>query len=87
MFLLSLAVVATAVTPPPPAPVQVMVLGTYHFDNPGRDKVNVRVDDVTSPRRQRELAKLADAVAEFKPTRVMVEMQRTGPNYGTYIRA
>ncbi len=81
MMLTMLAVVAGALAPIAPAPVQVMVLGTYHFGNPGRDKVNVHVDDVTTPQRQRELDALADAVAAFKPTRVMVEVQRPGPSY------
>jgi len=77
-----LAAVTATVTPAPqPAPIQVMVLGTYHFGNPGLDKVNVRVDDVTVPRRQRELEVLAEAIEEFKPTRVMVEAQRPGPTY------
>jgi hypothetical protein len=79
-----LAVQATAAAPtraPTPAPVRVMVLGTYHFGNPGRAKVNVVADDVTTPRRQRELAALADAIAAFRPTRVMVEQQRPGPDY------
>jgi len=58
-----------------------MVLGSYHFGNPGRDKVNAHVDDVTTPQRQHELEALADAIAEFKPTRVMVEAQRPGPTY------
>jgi len=73
--------VTLAVTAPPQQPVQVMVLGSYHFGNPGRDKVNAHVDDVTTPQRQRELEALADAVAEFRPTRVMVEAQRPGPTY------
>ncbi|WP_242187311.1 DUF5694 domain-containing protein [Sphingomonas sp. CARO-RG-8B-R24-01] len=82
MMLTMLAAAAIAVTPAPqPAPIQVMVLGTYHFGNPGRDKVNVRVDDVTTPHRQRELEALAESIATFKPTRVMVEVQRPGPSY------
>ncbi len=64
-----------------PAPVEVMVLGTYHFDNPGLDKVNVKVDDVLVPRRQRELQALAEAIAKFRPTHVMIEAQRQGPAY------
>ena len=80
--MLSLAAsVAGAVPMPAPAPIEVMVLGTYHFDNPGLDKVNIQVDDVTSPRRQRELDALAVAIATFKPTRVMVEAERPGPLY------
>lgn len=54
-------------------PVQVMVLGTYHFDNPGRDLHNPRADDVLKPQRQRELEALAKAVLAFKPTKIMVE--------------
>ena len=74
------AAVVAAPVPAPVEPVQVMVLGTYHFDNPGLDKVNVKVDDAML-RRQRELEALADAIATFKPTRVMVESQRPGPAY------
>lgn len=32
------AAVTPAVTAAPQQPVQVMVLGSYHFGNPGRDK-------------------------------------------------
>ena len=52
------AAVTPAVTAAPQQPVQVMVLGSYHFGNPGRDKVNAHVDDVTTPQRQRELEAL-----------------------------
>lgn len=75
---IALAAIA-AVTPFGPAwgsdgaPVQVMVLGTYHFDNPGLDLNNPKVDDVLTPKRQRELQKVADALASFKPTKIMVE--------------
>ena len=41
-------------------PVQIMVLGTYHFGNPGLDLVNTEADDVLLPKRQAELEKLAD---------------------------
>lgn len=55
--------------------VSVMVLGTYHFANPGLDVVNTKVDDVLAPRRQRELEALAAALAKWKPDRIAVEMQ------------
>ncbi len=54
-------------------PAEVMVLGTYHFDNPGKDINNVRVDDVLQPNRQRELEALADILATFRPTKIVVE--------------
>lgn len=81
LALLALLPAAAVAAPAPPAPIEVMVLGTYHFANPGHDKVNVKVDDVTVPRRQRELAALAEAIAGFAPTRVMVEVERPGPAF------
>lgn len=66
---------SAAADPPAPPPVKVMVLGVYHMANPGLDVRNITSDDPTSPRRQKELAALADALAQFKPTRVMVEYE------------
>ena len=76
---------AAAAPPAPEAPavVQVMVLGTFHFANPGLDLSNVSADDPTTPRRQAELARLADALARFRPTRIMVERLGPGPGYET----
>jgi hypothetical protein len=54
-------------------PVEVLVLGTYHLDNPRRDLHNVDVDDVLQPKRQRELEALADALARFRPTKILIE--------------
>ena len=52
---------------------QLLILGTAHLNNPGRDMNNMQVDDVTQPARQREIATLVDALARFKPTRVTIE--------------
>lgn len=60
-------------------PVQVMVLGTYHFGNPGLDLNNMKAEDVTTPQRQAELAALAAALAEYWPTKIMVESLAKGP--------
>ena len=50
-----------AQTPPRPEPVaEVLILGTYHFSNPGRDQYNARADDMLSERRQAEIADLLD---------------------------
>ena len=64
----------------PPRPVEVMVVGTYHFGNPGLDLNNPKADDVLKPQRQRELEALADAVIEFRPTKIMVERVVGNPN-------
>ncbi|MEG3125573.1 DUF5694 domain-containing protein [Sphingomonas sp. GB1N7] len=79
--MIGMMMAAAAAVATPVAPVQVMVLGSYHFDNPGRDVVNIKADDVRTLKRQRELAALAEAIAKFRPTRVMVERQRPGPDY------
>lgn len=57
------------------APVQVLVLGVYHFANPGHDVHNTKVEDVLTPRRQAELADVAARLAKFKPTKIAVEAE------------
>jgi hypothetical protein len=61
-------------------PTQVMVLGTYHFANPGRDLANMQADDVLAEQRQRELAALAEALAAFAPDKILVERQSKEPD-------
>jgi hypothetical protein len=56
-----------------PDQVQVMLLGTYHMDNPGLDEVNVAADDVLAPKRQEELQDLVDNLAVWNPDRIAVE--------------
>lgn len=57
---------------------EVLVLGVYHMANPGRDIFNVQADDVLTPKRQRELAELAEVLKKFRPTKIAVEA-----DYGT----
>ena len=83
------ALAATSVAAAPAAePVEVMVLGAYHFGNPGRDTNNMAVDSVLTPQKQRELKRVAAALSRFKPTHVMVEMQSDSPGFaiGEYDR-
>ncbi|MBC2777516.1 DUF5694 domain-containing protein [Parasphingopyxis marina] len=63
------------------APVEVMVFGTYHFANPGRDLANVDVDDVLAPHRQAEIEALVDAIAAWRPTRILIETEAGAPNF------
>lgn len=58
---------------PAPEPVEVMILGTYHFDNPGRDLHNARIDSVLTPDKQAQLEAVAEALIRFRPTAVAVE--------------
>lgn len=60
--------------------VDVMVLGSYHFGNPGLDTNNINVDSVLTTAKQAQLAAVADALLAFRPTKVMVEMQSDAPD-------
>jgi Family of unknown function (DUF5694) len=61
-------------------PIEVMVLGSYHFGNPGLDTNNIKVDSVLTPPKQAELEAVAKALMAFRPTKVMVEMQSVAPD-------
>ena len=54
-------------------PAQVLVLGTYHFANPGLDVVKAEVADVLTPRKQAEIRQIVEALARFRPTKIAVE--------------
>lgn len=56
-----------------PAPAQVMIVGTWHFANPGLDMHNVEAVDVMTPERQAQIVAVTDALARFRPTLVAVE--------------
>lgn len=53
---------------------RVMVLGTFHFANPGRDLQNPKADNILSLERQKEIEALVDALALYKPTKIAVEV-------------
>ena len=52
---------------------QVVVVGTYHFSNPGLDQHNIKADDVLKPERQREIEEIVRSLGAYKPTFVGVE--------------
>jgi hypothetical protein len=93
---LLLAVAAPALAQPSPAApahakarAEVLVLGVYHMANPGRDNFNMKADDVLSPRRQAEIARLVEALKQFHPTRIAVEGdlwdERIASRYADYV--
>lgn len=50
-----------------------VILGTYHMGNPGSNVVNGKVDDVTSPERQKQMVELVERLKRFRPTKIVVE--------------
>lgn len=81
LALLAAALSTTASAEPKrKASVEVMVLGSYHFGNPGLDINNMKADSVLTPARQAELDRLAKALLAFRPTKVMVERESDAPD-------
>ena len=52
---------------------EILIVGTYHMANPGRDIFNASADDVLSPKRQAEIAELLAILKRFRPTKVAIE--------------
>ncbi len=92
LILLVSAVVAAQVEPrrlpadridgPPLA--EVLILGTYHMGNPGRDIFNLKADDVLAPERQAEIRGLLDVLARFRPTKIAIEANPESPKVKQY---
>ena len=61
-----------------PARAEVLVLGTYHMANPGRDVFNMQADDVLAAKRQQQIAELLAVLKKFQPTKVAIESSPWG---------
>ena len=90
---IAFAALFCAIAAPVAAQVQdkpaLLIVGAPHFDNPGRDIINTRVGDVTTPERQREIEAIVERLAGFRPTRVAVEwpadeQERLDQRYADY---
>jgi hypothetical protein len=67
------AVVVIVAAPVVAGDARVMLVGTFHFANPGADQHNVEAVDVLTEDTQRQIQAITDALAAFQPTRVFVE--------------
>jgi hypothetical protein len=67
-----------------------LVLGTYHMENPGLDKFNMKADDIGTPKRQAEVEAFVNLLASFKPTKICLEYpyakrEKLNENYTAYL--
>ncbi len=58
---------------PKAKPIQVMILGSYHMNNPEADQFNLEADDVMVPARQDEIQDVVNQLKKFNPTKIAIE--------------
>jgi len=63
-----------SVLPSSAGAAEIMILGTFHMDNPGKDLINVDSDDVLAPERQAEILAVTQSLAKFAPTKIAIEL-------------
>jgi len=55
--------------------VKVLLIGSFHFNNPGSDAVKEKDYDILSAESQKELEWMAERIKSFRPTQVFVEWE------------
>lgn len=53
--------------------VKVLLLGTFHFDNPGLDVAKFKDADILSPKRQQEVEEVTSLLKIFAPDKIFIE--------------
>ncbi|WP_035567987.1 DUF5694 domain-containing protein [Hymenobacter sp. IS2118] len=71
LFLLSFAFVTTGFAQSKKS--DILLLGTFHFHNPGSDVVKVKTFDVMTPKVQAELENITQKISVFHPDKIFVE--------------
>lgn len=57
------------------APKEVLLIGTFHFNNPGLDVAKVNTFNVMSDKSQAELEVMSDKIKAFNPDKIFVEWE------------
>ena len=53
--------------------VKVLLLGSFHFDNPGLDVAKFKDANILSPKRQQEVEEVASLLKTFAPDKIFIE--------------
>ncbi len=59
-------------------PVKVLLLGTFHFDNPGLDVAKFKDANILSPQRQQEVKEVTELLKAFAPDKIFIEAVPSG---------
>lgn len=52
---------------------QVLLLGSFHFDNPGLDVAKFENANILSAQRQKEVLEVVEKIKQFKPDKIFIE--------------
>ncbi|WP_350343626.1 DUF5694 domain-containing protein [Proteinivorax tanatarense] len=52
----------------------ILILGSYHMNNPNQDLFNVKADDVFSSKRQVQIRECINLLKKFSPTKIALEV-------------
>ncbi|RTZ03966.1 DUF5694 domain-containing protein [Flavobacterium sp. GSP6] len=52
---------------------QILLIGTFHFENPGLDIAKVNTFNVMTPKSQKELEGITDKIKNFGPDKIFIE--------------
>ncbi|MDU8885021.1 DUF5694 domain-containing protein [Yeosuana sp. MJ-SS3] len=64
----------------------IALLGTFHFAG-SSDAMSLKVDDLSTPKRQLELDHFVNALAEFKPTKIILEYTKDNTSIDSLYKA
>ena len=53
---------------------QVLLLGSFHFDNPGLDVAKFENANILSQQRQKEVLEVVEKIRQFRPDKIFIEM-------------
>jgi hypothetical protein len=53
--------------------VKILLLGTFHFDNPGLDVAKFKDADILSPKRQKEVEEVTSLLKKYAPDKIFIE--------------
>ena len=73
VFLFITALLSSTTAVAQPRQGDILLLGTFHFHNPGADLVKVKTFDVMTPKVQAELEAITDKINRFHPDKIFVE--------------
>ncbi|WKL47960.1 DUF5694 domain-containing protein [Flavobacterium pectinovorum] len=59
---------------------QILLIGTFHFANPGNDVAQIKTFNIMSEKSQKELETISDKITKFGPDKIFVEWKFSQQN-------